>query len=68
MSENLGSLRKSFYHMTIGVFQEAVEAVNQAEGIIHDTEAKIDEFKDQLPGDEVNTVGTEASVFLCVSG
>ena len=42
--------------------------MNQAEGIIHDTEAKIDEFKDQLPGDEVNTIGTEASVFLCVSG
>ena len=35
------------------MFQEAVEAVNQAEGIIHDTESKIDEFKDQLPGDEV---------------
>ena len=29
--------------------------MNQAEGIIHDTESKIDEFKDQLPGDEVNT-------------
>ena len=33
--------------------QEAVEAVNQAEGIIHDTETKMDEFKDQLPADEV---------------
>lgn len=33
--------------------KETVEAVNQAEGIIHDTESKMDEFKDQLPSDEV---------------
>jgi len=31
-----------------------VEAVNTAEGIIHDTESKMEEFKDQLPADEVN--------------
>ena len=30
-----------------------VEVVNQAEGIIHDTESKMDEYKDQLPADEV---------------
>lgn len=30
-----------------------MEAVNSAEGIIHDTEAKMEEFKDQLPADEV---------------
>jgi len=30
-----------------------VEAVNTAEGIIHDTESKMEEFKDQLPADEV---------------
>lgn len=34
--------------------QEIVEAVNSAEGIIHDTESKMDEFKDQLPSDEVS--------------
>lgn len=34
------------------VKKERVEAVNQAEGIIHDTEAKMEEFKDQLPKDE----------------
>jgi len=34
------------------VKKERVEAINQAEGIIHDTEAKMDEFKDQLPQDE----------------
>ena len=34
-------------------FQEKTEAVNQAEGILHDTESKIEEFKDQLPADEV---------------
>uniref|UniRef100_A0A646QEH9 Stress-70 protein, mitochondrial n=1 Tax=Hemiscolopendra marginata TaxID=943146 RepID=A0A646QEH9_9MYRI len=32
--------------------KESVEAVNQAEGIIHDTENKMEEFKDQLPSDE----------------
>ena len=30
--------------------------MNQAEGIIHDTEAKMDEFKDQLPSDEVSYI------------
>lgn len=34
--------------------QERVEAVNMAEGIIHDTESKMEEFKDQLPADEVS--------------
>lgn len=33
--------------------KERVEAINQAEGIIHDTESKMEEFKDQLPKDEV---------------
>ncbi|XP_022646499.1 stress-70 protein, mitochondrial-like [Varroa destructor] len=32
--------------------REVVEAVNQAEGIVHDTETKVKEFKDQLPADE----------------
>ncbi|XP_043506754.1 heat shock 70 kDa protein cognate 5 isoform X2 [Frieseomelitta varia] len=32
--------------------KERVEAVNQAEGIIHDTESKLEEFKAQLPQDE----------------
>ena len=35
-------------------FQETVENVNQAESIIHDTESKMEEFKDQLPKDEVS--------------
>ena len=34
--------------------KETVEAVNQAEGIIHDTETKMEEYKDQLPADEVS--------------
>ncbi|XP_058805917.1 heat shock 70 kDa protein cognate 5 [Phymastichus coffea] len=34
------------------VKKERVEAVNQAEGIVHDTEAKMEEFKAQLPQDE----------------
>ena len=37
------------------VKKDRVEAVNQAEGIIHDTESKMDEFKDQLPSEEVRT-------------
>lgn len=32
--------------------KEVVEAINQAEGIVHDTESKVQEFKDQLPADE----------------
>lgn len=35
------------------VKKERVEAINQAEGIIHDTESKMNEFKDQLPQEEV---------------
>jgi hypothetical protein len=30
-----------------------VEAVNAAEGIVHDTETKMEEYKSQLPSDEV---------------
>lgn len=35
------------------VKKERVEAVNQAEGIVHDTETKMDEYKAQLPQEEV---------------
>jgi len=35
------------------VQRERVEAINQAEGILHDTESKMDEFKDQLPSEDV---------------
>ena len=33
-----------------------VEAVNATESIIHDVETKTEEFKDQLPADEVCSV------------
>lgn len=33
--------------------KERIEAINQAEGIVHDTESKMEEFKDQLPKEEV---------------
>lgn len=36
--------------------KERVETVNQAEGIIHDTESKMEEFKAQLPDEEVSNV------------
>ncbi|KAK9509241.1 hypothetical protein O3M35_006596 [Rhynocoris fuscipes] len=32
--------------------KERVEALNQAENIIHETESKMEEFKDQLPAEE----------------
>merc|ERR1711892_1164457 len=32
--------------------RERVEAINQAEGILHDTESKMEEFKDQLPSED----------------
>lgn len=35
------------------VKRDRVEAINQAESIVHDTESKMDEFKDQLPQEEV---------------
>uniref|UniRef100_T1IIT1 Heat shock 70 kDa protein cognate 5 n=1 Tax=Strigamia maritima TaxID=126957 RepID=T1IIT1_STRMM len=33
--------------------KDVVEAVNQAEGVLHDTESKIEEYKAQLPAEEV---------------
>ena len=35
--------------------------MNAAEGIIHDTESKMEEFKDQLPADEVRLQFTTVS-------
>jgi molecular chaperone DnaK len=32
---------------------EMVEEVNRVESILHDTESKMEEYKDQLPSDEV---------------
>jgi molecular chaperone DnaK len=36
--------------------REKIEVVNFAEQVIHDTESKMTEFKDQLPSDEVDKV------------
>ena len=33
--------------------RDRIEAVNQAEGILHDTESKMEEYKDQLPAEDV---------------
>ncbi len=33
--------------------REMVEEVNRVESILHDTGSKMDEYKDQLPSDEV---------------
>lgn len=43
------------YAQTDKVKKERVESINQAEGIVHDTETKMEEFKDQLPKEEVRT-------------
>ena len=34
--------------------REVVEEVNRVESILHDTESKMEEYKDQLPADEVS--------------
>jgi molecular chaperone DnaK len=36
--------------------KELIELVNQAEGIIHDTETKMEEFKEQLPAEECSKI------------
>ncbi|KAG9485442.1 hypothetical protein GDO78_008489, partial [Eleutherodactylus coqui] len=41
--------------------KERVEVVNSAEGIIHDTESKMEEFKSQLPEDECNKLRDDIS-------
>lgn len=51
--------------------KEAVEAINSAEGIIHDTETKMEEFKDQLPADEVsssNLITSHVDLFVNTVG
>ncbi|KAL6118035.1 hspa9 [Pungitius sinensis] len=41
--------------------KDRVEAVNMAEGIVHDTESKMEEFKEQLPADECTKLKEEIS-------
>merc|ERR1719273_65103 len=36
--------------------RDRIEAVNQAKGILHDTETKIEEYKDQLPAEDVTKI------------
>ena len=38
--------------------------VNQAEGIIHDTESKMDEYKDQIPSEEYNKLKVTSRLIL----
>lgn len=49
------------------VKRERVDAINQAEGIIHDTESKITEYKDQLPADEVKLFHEEEGVYFILN-
>ncbi|KAB0789955.1 hypothetical protein PPYR_15759, partial [Photinus pyralis] len=39
--------------------KDRVEAINQAEGIVHDTETKMEEFKEQLPKEECEKLKEE---------
>lgn len=48
--------------------KEVVEAINQGESIIHDTESKMEEFKDQLPADEASGGGTALIYILFSKG
>lgn len=41
------------------VRKERVEAINQAEGIVHDTETKMEEYKSQLPQEECDKLREE---------
>ncbi|KAL1509470.1 hypothetical protein ABEB36_004197 [Hypothenemus hampei] len=43
------------------VKKERVEAINQAEGIVHDTETKMEEYKAQLPSEECDKLREEIS-------
>ncbi len=38
------------------VKKDRIEACNQADGILHDTETKMEEYKDQLPADETKKI------------
>ena len=42
--------------------KERIEAVNQAEGILHDTESKMAKFKDQMPSEDVATMKDQIQV------
>lgn len=39
--------------------KERIEAINSAESIVHDTETKMEEFKDQLPKEECDKLREE---------
>lgn len=43
--------------------KERIEALNQAEAIIYDTESKMEEYKAQLPAEEVGSEKSHISYF-----
>lgn len=47
------------YAATDKLKKERIEAVNQAESIVHDTETKMEEYKDQLPKEECDKLREE---------
>ena len=44
--------------------RETVEEVNRVESILHDTESKMEEYKDQLPADEVRSRSSDWSAMI----
>merc|ERR1719427_2352148 len=57
-NENMGKKAEE-YAEEDKVRKEKVEIVNQAEGVIHDTETKMEEYKDQLPKEESESIKEE---------
>merc|ERR1712107_606585 len=39
--------------------RERVEAINHAEGVLHDTESKMDEYKDHMDGEQIKATVSE---------
>lgn len=48
--------------------REVIELVNQGESIVHDTEAKMEEFKQQLPPEECEKLKTEIAKLKALLG
>uniref|UniRef100_A0A8C5L8G6 75 kDa glucose-regulated protein n=1 Tax=Jaculus jaculus TaxID=51337 RepID=A0A8C5L8G6_JACJA len=59
--QSSGGLSKDDIENMVKNAEKDLKQVNMAEGIIHDAETKMEEFKDQLPADECNKLEEEIS-------
>lgn len=46
------------------VLQDMIETINNAESVVHDIESKMDEFKDQLPENEVSFDQSSTAIMM----